>query len=127
MTIGGQALRYGVVGLLNTVIGLSVIWGLMRAGLAPVPANMLGYAAGLTISFFLNRTWTFRAPIAPGQIGRYLVAFVLSYGLNLLILTCALYLWRGDGYLAQLVAVGAYTVAFFLLCRTFVFAGGRSQ
>jgi len=82
-----QLVRYSWVGLLNSGLGLFVIWGLMLAGIGPYVANVAGFAAGLTLSFFLNRAWTFRAQDAGWPVFRFLLAFAIAYSANLVILT----------------------------------------
>ena len=67
-----QFLRYSLVGLLNTALGLLVIWGLMLAGFGPYSANVAGYAVGLVLSFFLNRAWTFHAQRESWPVARFL-------------------------------------------------------
>jgi putative flippase GtrA len=121
----GEILRYLSVGALNTLVGLSVIWGLMLLGVPPVPANLGGYVVGLVIAFFLNRAWTFRATAQAWQGLRYIAAFGLAYGLNLAILTAGLALFDAQGFVAQLPALAAYTASFFVLCKYYVFAPAR--
>ncbi|MFZ1743023.1 MAG: GtrA family protein [Pontixanthobacter sp.] len=118
-------LRFGVTGLVNTAIGYSVILAALWAGYGDYVANALGYTTGLVTGFLLNRNWVFGASIAAekkSQALRYVAAFLAAYALNLTIL----YLFRGvglvDSPLAQLCAMGGYTIAFFLACRHFVFA-----
>jgi putative flippase GtrA len=54
--------RYLLVGLLNTGLGYAIIFGCMYGlGLSPVLSNALGYGLGMSISYFLNRSFTFRA------------------------------------------------------------------
>lgn len=127
IAVPGEVLRYLSVGVLNTLVGLSVIWGLILLGAPPVPANLGGYVAGLMIAFFLNRAWTFRATARPRQALRYIAAFGLAYGINLAILTVGLALLDLHGFLAQLPALAGYTVSFFLLCKFFVFGPGRKR
>lgn len=116
-----QALRYGSVGLVNTAFGLSVIWVLMFFGVGPYPANAMGYAAGLVVSFLLNRSWTFRAQHAGWPVLRFGAAFVVAYGANLGVLALGLRIAPEAVYVLQLVCTGVYAVLFFLLCRYFVF------
>lgn len=53
-------IRFCSVGVLNTLIGLAIIFGLMRfGGVQYVLANAIGYAIGMMLSFALNRSWTF--------------------------------------------------------------------
>ncbi|GHT02843.1 hypothetical protein AGMMS49525_06960 [Bacteroidia bacterium] len=67
-----QAVKYGIVGVLNTLITFIVIWFLMRivfgvtgdikaSDTAIWVSNLIGFVAGLTNSFLLNRRWTFKS------------------------------------------------------------------
>ena len=116
-----QLIRYLSVGVINTLVGLSIIWGLMLLGVDPVTANACGYAVGLVVAFILNRAWTFRVEAEFGQIVRYLLAFMVAYGINVVILNVCLQLFGGQGFLEQLPAMAAYTLSFYLLCKYYVF------
>jgi putative flippase GtrA len=117
-----QPARFALVGVANTLLGLAVIYaGKLVLGLSDVPANALGYAAGLALSFFANAAWTFdfRGPLAPRAL-RYICAFAVAYGANLaalMVLTAA----GVDGYLAQAASVVPYAVTFYLVSKRFVF------
>lgn len=128
MTTMMAALRFGLVGVLNTLVGLGVIWALLRLGVGDYPANACSYAVGVCFSFVLNRVWTFevRGPVAGGEVARFLTVFALSYAVNLGVLT----IMRGLGFAQSLIgqgaAMAAYSVCFFLLSRHFVFTPGRA-
>ncbi|HKR92895.1 GtrA family protein [Novosphingobium sp.] len=121
-----SAIRFGLVGIANTLIGLAVIAALLRAGAGDYLANTLSYAVGLCASFLLNRAWTFgvRGPVIAGEVQRFIAAFALSYAANLAMLT----LMRGYGFAQSLIGQGAamavYSACFFLLTRRFVFRAG---
>ena len=116
--------RFLSVGLLNTVVGFTLIYGskyFLEFG--DVPANLLGYGVGLLLSFTLNSTWTFsyRGPQLPA-LGRFLLAFAVAYAVNLLaVLLCIR--WVGiNPYLAHAVGLIPYTTTFYLVSRLFVFS-----
>nr|WP_256372978.1 GtrA family protein [Pseudoruegeria sp. HB172150] len=114
--------KFGAVGVVNTLVGyLTILAAMTWAGLAPVPANVVGYAVGLCVSFVLNRRFTFagRGGGGIGQVLGFFAVFALSYGLNLLVLREALFLLAPAW--AQALAMVSYTVCFFLLSRAFVF------
>jgi putative flippase GtrA len=117
-----RPVRFALVGVGNTLIGLGVIYlGKFALALPDVPANALGYAAGLAFSFWGNAVWTFeyRGALAL-PAARYAVAFALAYGANLaalVVLTSA----GADGYVAQAASVLPYAATFYLLSRRFVF------
>jgi putative flippase GtrA len=118
-----QVTRYVAVGVINTCTGLLVIYALkLFAGLGDVGANVLGYAVGMSVSFSLNRKWTF------GYLGnywasgfRFLVAMIVSYGLNLLTVLLALHALGLNSYVAQMLGVPPFTIASYLLCKYWVF------
>ncbi|HEY6482910.1 MAG TPA: GtrA family protein [Steroidobacteraceae bacterium] len=56
-----RALRFGVVGVVNTAVDFSIYSALtLAAGVLPAIANILSYSCGIGVSFWLNRAWTFR-------------------------------------------------------------------
>ena len=119
----GQFVRFLLVGVLNTCVGLSVIFAAMGLlGLAEAPANAVGYAVGLCVSFVLNKRWTFTHDgRALAAALRFLFAFAIAYGLNLATVLGAIAWFGLDPYLAQALGVPPYTISFFLLSRYVVF------
>lgn len=124
-----QFLRYTWVGLLNTTLGLGVIWVLMLAGVGPYVSNLAGYTTGLVLSFFINRAWTFEAQRTGWPVGRFFISFMIAYGANLAILTVGLQIAPESAYALQIYGIGTYSVLFFALCKFFVFhrAGTASE
>lgn len=117
----GQIVRFALVGVINTIVGLGIILALTEFGVAKVPANMAGYACGLCVSYVLNSRYTFRAEMSLRRAMHFLGVFGVCYTLNLGVL-----LLLADGYgldvrLAQTGAVISYTISFFILSRIFVF------
>jgi putative flippase GtrA len=114
--------RYGIVGIANTLFGLTVIYCFKFAGSGDVMANLFGYCCGLLLSFKLNSKWTFRYQ------GRLLSAFytfcaviIVSYLLNLSIVMVAIHALGMNSYLAQSMGIVPYTATSYLGCRFFVF------
>ena len=117
----GQLIRFVLVGVANTIVGLGIILILTELGVAKVPANMMGYACGLVVSFILNSRYTFKTDLSVRRARKFLAVFGICYLLNLGVL---LILADGHGVderLAQTGAVFTYTIAFFILSRLFVF------
>jgi putative flippase GtrA len=120
--------RFGFVGAANTLATLSVIWGLLLASVDVRLANFVGYAVGMSISFTLNRAWTFsckdRARAA--EVVRFLFASGVAYLCNLGLVSVTIGLGVSP-YLAQLVGIPAYTICFYLMSRYFVFTNRGQQ
>ncbi len=122
----GQVARFGLAGLLNTAVGVAVIALLDPVmGLPPPLANAVGYAVGVSVGFVLNRGFVFRSRTGlPASGLRYLIAASGAFVLNQLVLHVAgLALGAGPvrHLAAQLMAMAAYSVAMFFLCRLWVF------
>jgi putative flippase GtrA len=121
-----KLLRFLMVGLANTALGLSVIYfAKLVLRLDDVVANAMGYALGLLASYALNSAWTFdyrgRNVTA---IGKFLAAFLISYGVNLLTVWCLIQA-SVNSYVAQAAGIPPYTLCFYLLCRLIVFRDKR--
>lgn len=119
-------LSFLLVGLANTAVGVAVIAGGILAGMPPLLANALGFVAGLCLSFMLNSRFTFASdPRSIRLVARYLVAFLIAYGTNLM---CVLALDRAFPQrviVTHVLGIVPYTIVFFLLAEFFVFGRRR--
>lgn len=119
----GQAVRYVLVGLTNTVIGLSAIFVLSELlKVDPYIANGAGYCLGLLSSFVLNKRWTFRHD--GGSVAafwRFLAVIVVAYAANVFVLHLLLRAAIVPPFAAQIGGVAVYTVAGFFGMRAFAF------
>jgi putative flippase GtrA len=116
-------LRFLIVGVLNTLSGLAVIYvckGLLR--LDDVLANALGYGCGIALSFALNRRWSFgHTGAAWPALIKFLALIGVAYGVNLAVVMLAI---RSgvDSYLAQACGVPFYTAITYWGSRYYAFA-----
>lgn len=123
LTHSATALRFLLVGIVNTLVGLTFIFAAKGIfGMGDIAANALGYGIGLLTSFSLNRSWTFRHN---GPVVRAIVAFLMvqavAYSLNL---ACVLGMIEYGiySYLAQALGMPPYIVISYLGSRYFAFA-----
>ena len=119
-----QAIRFGVVGVGNSAIGLAVIYSFLYfLECGPIVANAAGYSLGVVVSFILNRRWTFRNR---GAVRRQLIPYLIIVGAaylsNLGAVAAGVYLFEASAYSVQFVGMGFYTIIMFLGCRYFAFA-----
>ncbi len=119
-----QFIKFGLVGVSNTLITMVVIWGMMKwLGCAEGLSNFTGYVAGLLNSFIWNKQWTFKESNA-GWIGsafRFAVAFVFCYALQyglVLFLNSRLPI---DHYYNHLIGMVFYTVLNFVITKFYTF------
>jgi putative flippase GtrA len=120
--------RFLVVGVGNTLVGLTAIFLFLYFGAGDVLANALGYSIGLVFSFFINRTWTFRhsGPLWPA-FWRFIAVFAFAYPLNLATVEIFLKHLGTGTFLAQVMGVPPYTITFFLGSRLIAFKERRLQ
>lgn len=118
-----QAIRFGIVGVLNTGITLAVIFVLMKGlGVHYALSNCIGYVVGFLNSFVLNKKWTFRSK---GNVGVEGVLFVAVFGVCYLMQLGALVLMKETigitADYAQLLAMAVYTGFNFILNKLITF------
>lgn len=116
-------LRFAVVGLGNTLVGYAVILFLHYGlGAAPVASNIGGYAVGALLSYGLNRRFTFASQRAHLQaLPRFCLVVAACFAINLLVLKICVALFSWPVALAQALAIGAYTLCFYIASRSLVF------
>ena len=92
-----QLLKYGVIGVSNTLITLVVFYVINTLmGLDYAVANTLGYILGLINSFVWDRTWVFRTG---GNVWReaglfalgFIICFALQMGVSQWLLSTSLH------------------------------------
>ena len=113
-----QMWRYGLVGVLCTLLGLAVILACHEGlGLGIVTSNVIGYGIGLIVSFVLNGRWTFRYE---GNMRTRIMGFiaVVCAGFSANLSVVFLLIENGAAFFwAQLCGVTTYSLV--------VFVGGR--
>ena len=121
-----QFIKYNLVGILNTIIGFSIIFFLMFIGISPIMSNFIAYAIASIFSYYLNSRYTFRATNhKASQIIKFFMVVAFSYLLNLF--TLQLLLDRMNPYLAQFISAIVYTLSSFLLVKFTVFKNNNKE
>lgn len=116
-----QFIRYNLVGIVNTLFGFSIIFGLMFMGVDAMSSNAIGYALGAMLSYYLNAKYTFNTQKSKTQALKFFTILGIAYILNFI--TLKLLLPIINPYLAQLVAAIVYTVSSFILAKFIAFKG----
>jgi putative flippase GtrA len=120
-------IRFLLVGGVNTIVGYGSILLLQYvAGLSPVVANAGGYLVGMVLSYFLNRSFTFSSSRPHLQTVPVFTATVAAcFALNLAVLKLCLGVDMPP-LLAQAIAVGSYSMAFYFASKLLVFTNKRA-
>jgi putative flippase GtrA len=113
--ICAQAIRYAIVGVSNTLIGLGSIFCLMYFfSVNPLIANILGYTIALSNSFVLNKIWTFKHKSKDLKtIFNFLIIFIVSYLIQLFFLVLLINLGLNP-YLSQVASTTVYVFTGFI-------------
>lgn len=131
-----QFVKYGMVGVINTLITLLVIYVCKSViGINPMVANAIGYIAGLINSFVWNKKWVFKSDNGYVKeaikfvIGwgvcysvQFVIVYLLSYHTVFGLMEWPLGFMVISGYgVATLIGMIAYTIANFLYNRFVTF------
>lgn len=117
---GAEALRFGAVGLINTLVDTSVYLVLTRFTAAfadaPVGAKLFGFLAASVCSLYLNRYWTFKltAPLTFAEVARFYTAASVGLVVNVGSMYALVYV----AHLYDLWALAATTVVTFIVNYT---------
>ncbi|MEY4468016.1 MAG: hypothetical protein RIR21_1809 [Pseudomonadota bacterium] len=116
--------KFAVVGILNTALGLAIIY-LLKWYLqwGDVAANLVGYLICIALGFLLNGRWTFgKSALDAGHLlGYFLVAFA-AYLMNLIAVLASIEVLHLPGDLSQLLGAPVFTATSYFLNKAFVFS-----
>ncbi len=131
-----QFIKYAVVGVINTLVTLIVIFVCKSLlGVPEILSNALGYIAGVVNSFLWNKTWVFRSKKSfRREAVKFAIGFGLCYVLQLgVVLGINLHSpisgmeWHIMGFtlssygVATLIGMVVYTLANFVYNKTVAF------
>lgn len=117
--------KYGLVGVMNTLVTLAVFFGLRRMGAGVDLANFAGYAAGICNAFLWSKLWVFRSRGGPWrrESAWFLTGagtcWLLQWGVFRLLLCCV------PEAAAQLLGMCAYTLLNYAFNRLVTFSEKR--
>ena len=138
-------LKYNIIGVLNTLITLAVVWVLHQMLDWNVElSNFLGFVAGGCNSYLCNRIWNFKSHNKKrNEVIRFVLVFLVSYGVNLLVLEATAYMLANAAwctgfaawvsqfmkptYFANIVANVVYVLVSFTLYKKWVFKAAPKQ
>ncbi|HBS3959628.1 TPA: GtrA family protein, partial [Klebsiella pneumoniae] len=81
-----QLMKYGLVGIVNTLITAVVIFLLMHLGLGIYLSNAMGYVVGIVFSFIANTIFTFTQPISINRLMKFLCVCFICYVANIIVI-----------------------------------------
>jgi len=120
--VPAQIMRYGVVGVLNNLLGYLIYLALTWFWLEPKLAVTMLYPIGALTSYFGHAKYSFsyQGRTIHGLL-RYVIAHCLGYGANVLLLYILVDKFMLPHQFVQAVAIFVVAGILFLLFRYFVF------
>lgn len=120
-----QFIKFALVGILNSAIQYLLFLLLYSLfGIQYLSASIIGYIAGMTNSYILNRRWTFASrnqQLFP-ELGRFVVVNLISLGANLGLLFLLVSTGAMVPQWAQVLAIIGSTLVNFVLNKVWTFA-----
>lgn len=120
----GQMIKYGLVGVVNTLITGVIIFVLMNLfGVSYKISNGAGYVVGFLNSFILNKIWTFKGnqTSTMKQFAKFGAVFAVCYGLQLGFVVFLVETASINKNISQLAGMVFYTLIGFVLNKIFTF------
>jgi putative flippase GtrA len=118
-----QFFKFGIVGVINTLLTLSIIFILMRLFHVEYRiANGIGYVFGVINSFLWNKLWTFKSKNSYfREAVLFVLVFLVSYGIQFCFLVLFKEILHINVYIAQVISMVIYTIISFFGNRIFTF------
>jgi putative flippase GtrA len=120
-----QFIKYGVIGVGNTLLGYGIYVLGVELGLPYLVGLVVGYAVGGLNSYLLNRHWTFDAGgISHARAGgRFFVVWACSVLVNIVVLYILVNRFHATKIPTQAVLQTLVTTLTFFVNRNWAFAG----
>jgi putative flippase GtrA len=118
-----QFIKYGLVGIANTIVTLGAIFLLMNVlGVSYIISNAVGYILGFVNSFVLNKIWTFKSKGSLIREATFFIAiFAICYVIQLGCLITFKEFMNIRVEFAQIFSMVVYTILNFIGNRYFTF------
>ncbi len=118
-----QFVKFGIVGVSNTLLTLAVYTLLLKVlGVWYLAASAIGFVVGAVNGFLLNRRWTFRGHVGDALTPvRWGVVQTCGLGVNEGLLFVFVHDARLDKLIAQVCATALVTVSTFFANRAWTF------
>ena len=118
-----QIRNYVIIGFISTAVNYFFFFILFHFGTNYLAASAIGFIAGTFVAYIMNRTFTFESVIESRkkEFGLYLLVYLVSLCLNLLVLRLLVSGLGINPLISNLFAIGVAMVSNFTGLKLFVF------
>ena len=115
--------RYCFIGGINGIVTYSLIFILMVFfNVNYLVSNVIGYAAGITTSFCLNKYANFKSDgKVKIELPIFVLSFLIAYSVNIVVLYAMVELLLQSKLTGLIIASAVYSILFYLASRFLVF------
>jgi putative flippase GtrA len=122
-----KAFKFALVGILNTLVGIFLIYLFRTITGNEILANILAYSLGFVTSYYLNGKLTFSSKIiCLKTFLRFLIAFVFSWLLNIFVVLFFI-TQKYPPEISHLLGMPVFTITFYFLSRFYVFINSNEH
>lgn len=111
--VARQFIKFAMVGVVNTSTSFTIYFVVTRLfGIPPLVANAAAFIVAVSVSYTLNKRWTFRDPrrASAGQYSRFVIINIVGLALSELIIAA---LHHGLGWNDIVAFFGAVVIVMF--------------
>ena len=109
-----------VIGLINTLITLAMIFCLRKLDFSLYFSNAVGYMLGVVTSYVLNSMFTFSVQFGVMRFSKFIITVLLSYAVNIAFINTVMFSFNVNEIYAQLGGMFSYTACCFILNKKWV-------
>lgn len=115
--------KFCIIGVINGAVGFSIILSLMYVfNINYLISNIIGYGAGLSTSFILNKYVNFKSVGAFNiEFTVFIISFIIAYSINILLLYTVVDILHESKLIGLIIGSSVYTALFYLSSRFLVF------
>lgn len=119
-----QIVRFVITGGLSAIVDFGLYFILLKSGMDVRLAKSIGFIAGTTTAYLINRRWTFQAPPSKARFAAVVALYAVTFGVQVSINTVFFNLLPETDLnilVAFVIAQGTATVINFVVQRMVIF------
>lgn len=119
-----QMARFVITGGVSAIVDFGLYYLLLKSGMDVRLAKSIGFIAGTTTAYLINRRWTFQAPPSKARFAAVVALYAVTFGVQVSINTVFFNLLPETDLnilVAFVIAQGTATVINFVVQRMVIF------